>query len=154
MVAQQAPQLHELGIHQQHSHQQYLSAIFMDGPLSAVLLRVLKQRQRQQTIKSLRATETGETYTSPSKMLQHATKFYQNLYTPYLVNDEDITEVIQFVPHESNLSEAAISEFGEEITVSDLELLIYQSPKSKSPGLDGLPFELYQKHPKGMIKAK
>jgi hypothetical protein len=117
--------------------------------------QVLKQRQRQQTIKSLRDAETREIYTSPSQILQHATRFYQHLYTPDMVNEDDIKQVTQIIPPNAKLPETASRLLCKDITVSDTEWLIKQSPKSKSPGLDGLPFELYQKlvdiHPQTII---
>ncbi|CAO3611948.1 unnamed protein product [Mucor hiemalis] len=106
--------------------------------------RVIKERQSQQTIQSLRCSSTGEVLVEAADILREARGFYQKLYTPEDIEVEAIDSLLDSVPSGVKVSSDAA---GLLVLSPDrdtvLSLLAY-APKDRSPGLDGIPFEVYK----------
>ena len=106
--------------------------------------RVIKERQSQQTIQSLRCSSTGEVLVDAADILREARGFYQQLYTPDDVDAEAIDSLLAGIPSGVKISTddaSCLSACPDNDTVRSL---LAHAPKGKSPGLDGLPFEVYQ----------
>jgi endonuclease/exonuclease/phosphatase family metal-dependent hydrolase len=106
--------------------------------------RVIKERQSSMTIQSLKCSTTGEVLVEAADILKEARGFYQKLYTPDDIDAEAIDSLLAAIPPEVVLS----SSDAEKLTALPNALLVLSvlahAPKSRSPGLDGLPFEVYQ----------
>ena len=106
--------------------------------------RVIKERQSQQTIQSLKCSTTGDILVDAAAINREAQGFYQKLYTPDAVDVEAIDTLLGNIPPEVCLSSLDADKLMEMPSRDVVFALLTHSPKSKSPGLDGLPFELYQ----------
>lgn len=106
--------------------------------------KVIKQRQAQQTIQSIRTLDTGDLITSTSGILREARTFYSSLYTPTPIDDGAMKLLLQAIPVSVRLTEAQCSSMDTPPTLEEIMSVIAYAPKDKSPGLDGLPFEIYQ----------
>ncbi|SAL96840.1 hypothetical protein, partial, partial [Absidia glauca] len=106
--------------------------------------RVIKQRTAQQTILSLKASRSGQRITNNSEILEEARLFYRKLYRPTEVDHDAIDHLLSHIPDTATMDTDTAATLIR--PTSDLELkgLINHSPLGKSPGLDGLPFELYK----------
>ncbi|KAK4511675.1 uncharacterized protein ATC70_008591 [Mucor velutinosus] len=106
--------------------------------------RSIKVRESQQTIQSLKCSTTGDILVEAAAINREAQGFYQRLYTPDAVDAEAIDTLLGNVPTDVRLSSLDGDMLMELPTRDVLLSLLTHAPKSKSPGLDGLPFELYQ----------
>lgn len=106
--------------------------------------RVIKDRQTTQTIQSLRNLQTGAVFHESQDIITEAQAFYRQLYTPESIDLEDMEHLLSSIPSEIKLSMDAASDLLEKPSRLDLLDLIARTPLGKSPGLDGLPFELYR----------
>ncbi|KAK4518752.1 uncharacterized protein ATC70_008974 [Mucor velutinosus] len=105
--------------------------------------RVIKDREAQQTIQSLKKAGTGEKLTDMSEILQEARSFYQVLYTPDDIDLAAVNSLFANIPDDAKLQEAEAERLMEPPSTDSVLLLLDHAPKNKSPGLDGLPFEVY-----------
>lgn len=106
--------------------------------------RVIKDRQTTQTIQSLRNLQTGAVFHESQDIITEAQAFYRQLYTPESIDLEDMEHLLSSIPSEIKLSMDAASDLLEKPSRLDLLDLIARTPLGKSPGLDGLPFEVYR----------
>ena len=104
---------------------------------------VIKQRQSQQTIQSLRSS-SGDLLTNMSDIMAEARLFYQDLYTPDSIDLSSVDTLLSNIPPEVSVSDSQSVFLVAPITEIELMDLVQYSPVSKSPGLDGLPFEVYK----------
>ena len=79
-----------------------------------------------------------------SGMLHEACFFYSALYTPDPIDQSAVDDLLESIPHSVVLSEEEQDMLLDPFEDDDLLTLLKHSPTGKSPGLDGLPFELYQ----------
>ncbi|CDH61037.1 hypothetical protein RO3G_01611 [Lichtheimia corymbifera JMRC:FSU:9682] len=106
--------------------------------------RVIKQRQSQQTIQSLRCPQTGAVIQDPRGIIQEARRFYQALYSPDDIHMADVDQLLSNIPSTARLSESDARDMIDQVSRLDLLDLIKRTPLDRSPGLDGLPFEVYR----------
>jgi hypothetical protein len=104
---------------------------------------VIKQRQRQQTMQCIRCPDSNHLHSDTPAMLQEARKFYTQLYTPDPIDEDAINQLLASIPESCCLSSDERFLLTQPATVDDLESILKHSPAGKSPGLDGLPFEVY-----------
>jgi hypothetical protein len=105
--------------------------------------RVIKERTSAMTIQSLKCSTTGEVLVDAADILKEARGFYQKLYTPDDVDAEAIDSLLAAIPPEVVLS-SSDAEMLTALPDANLVLsVLAHAPKSRSPGLDGLPFEVY-----------
>ncbi|KAG1438174.1 hypothetical protein G6F55_013987 [Rhizopus delemar] len=84
-------------------------------------------------------------------MLDAASTFYKNLYSPQPVEQGAIDDLIGAIPEHLRLSEVDRSILVSPITYHDLLEGASRAPIRSSPGMDGLPYELLSlliQHPK------
>ncbi|KAK4518233.1 uncharacterized protein ATC70_001585 [Mucor velutinosus] len=105
---------------------------------------VIKDREAQQTIQSLKKAGTGEKLTDMGDILQEARTFYQDLYTPEDIDLAAVNSLFDNIPADAKLQEAEADRLIEPPSTDSVLLLLDHAPKNKSPGLDGLPFEVYR----------
>jgi hypothetical protein len=105
---------------------------------------VIKDREAQQTIQSLKRASTGERLTDMGEILQEARSFYQVLYTPDAIDLAAVNSLLANVPEDAKLQDAEADRLIEPPSTDTILGLLDHAPKTKSPGLDGLPFEVYQ----------
>ncbi|SAL95011.1 hypothetical protein, partial, partial [Absidia glauca] len=105
--------------------------------------RVLKARQQQVTINRIRDPIQQTYSTTPAAMLKQARNFYQALYTADSHDHEALHALLSTLPpnvlsqHQQQKLVASVSE-------STLADLLKHSPRNRSPGLDGISFEVYR----------
>jgi hypothetical protein len=106
--------------------------------------KVIKQRQAQQTIQALTSSKDGSTLTKTGEILEEAQSFYVKLFTPDEIEMDAVNEILSTVPEECCLNKEEVDKLEETVSKEEMLALLKHSPKSKSPGLDGIPFEVYQ----------
>jgi endonuclease/exonuclease/phosphatase family metal-dependent hydrolase len=106
--------------------------------------KVLRTREAQQTLQAVVSHTTGDLVTSTADILQEAHHFYRDLYSPTSVDDSSIETLLSNVPTDALLSDAQVQSLDQVPTGSELIAVIKHAPNNKSPGLDGLPFEVYK----------
>ena len=111
---------------------------------NAYFYRVIKTRQQQQTIQSLKCPQSNSVLSSQQDIIHAARSFYQQLYTPEEINLTVMDRLLANVPSTVKLSASDASLLTETLHMVDLLDLVAHTPSGKSPGLDGLPFELYK----------
>jgi hypothetical protein len=65
------------------------------------------------------------------------------LFTPEAINRQAVTELTQAIAADGRLTDEDQAQISHEITLDDIKYFVKEAPKGKSPGLDGLPFEIY-----------
>lgn len=106
--------------------------------------RVIKDRTRQQTIESLRCSSTGVVLSDMPGIMHEARNFYTDLYTPDPIDTDSVDSLLANVPLDVRLSGFDQDLLVTPVTEDDVISLVSHSPIGKSPGLDGIPFEVYK----------
>lgn len=109
---------------------------------SKYFFNTLKQRQKNVTISQIKDPLTNQIATSSNSMLKMAKKFYENLYSPDPITDIDIEDLLKDTPQ--NIAPIPLcSSLTSSIPKDHIKSILINSPKNKSPGLDGISFEVY-----------
>ncbi|GAB5593750.1 hypothetical protein Unana1_08650 [Umbelopsis nana] len=66
--------------------------------------RVIKQRQTQQTLQSIKSVTTGKLATTTGEILKEARSFYQNLYTPEEIDQTAAKTLLTSTPSDCCLT--------------------------------------------------
>lgn len=106
--------------------------------------RVIKHRQNQQSMQSIRSSETDQVVSTTGEILKEARNFYVKLFTPDESDQEATDELMKAIPEASKLTNKEKENINAPVSLEEMKELIQYSPRNKSPGLDGIPFELYQ----------
>lgn len=106
--------------------------------------RVIKARQTQQTIQAVKCAATGELVTNTTDILSEARIFYSDLYSPDDIDSTAIESLLQNIPNTAILNNIQSDAIDAIPTEKEYLEVVNHSPLGKSPGLDGLPFELYR----------
>ncbi|CAO3669083.1 unnamed protein product [Rhizopus stolonifer] len=106
--------------------------------------RVIQSRQAQQTIQSLRSSTTNEIVTSASDIIQEAQAFYRKLYSPDPIDDAAVTNLLHNIPPDILLTTDQANRLMGKPNLATVDSLLSYAPIDKSPGLDGIPFEVYK----------
>jgi hypothetical protein len=90
----------------------------------------------------------------PGKILQHASEYYEKLFTPEEIDDSALESILHYIPEANKMNGEKADLLMDPATEDAIKLLVHMAPKGKSPGLDGLPFELYKvlfnRHPQSL----
>ncbi|KAG1040734.1 hypothetical protein G6F43_012230 [Rhizopus delemar] len=105
--------------------------------------RVIKERQTQQTIEALRCSLTGAILQKTSDILQESHLYYQKLHTPDTIDVNALSTLLESIPNDAKLTPSQATTLILAPSDSDVMDLLQHSPLDKSPGLDGIPFEVY-----------
>jgi hypothetical protein len=108
------------------------------------IYKVIKQRQARQTIQALTSSKDGSMLTKTVVLLEEAQSFYVKLFTPDEVEMDAVNEILSIVPEDCCLNKEEVDKLEETVSKEEMLALLKHSPKGKSPGLDGIPFEVYQ----------
>ena len=74
------------------------------------------------------------------------TSYYKNLYQSKLSNTLNVNKYMLKVKYDNTLTAEDIEFCDKKITKDEIRHIIFKKmPKNKSPGLDGIPIEFYQK---------
>ncbi|KAG2193121.1 hypothetical protein INT47_003112 [Mucor saturninus] len=111
---------------------------------SKYFYRVIKERQSKQTIQSLKCSATGSVLVNSDYIIREARGFYQELYTPDLIDDAAVDSLLASIPVDVVLSPEDSDSLTDSIRMDTLQDLVGHTPLGKSPGLDGLPFKVYK----------
>lgn len=79
----------------------------------------------------------------PTEMIATATKFYSSLYTPTPSCPTATALLTQNLTHTIPLQEQHNTDLVTKLSITDLKNLLKHTPKRRSPGKYGLPFEIY-----------
>jgi hypothetical protein len=105
---------------------------------------ILKHRAQGQCINHLYNAETDSLSSSnPNDILNIASSYYKKLFSPEQIIHEDVEQMISSIPDHICLQRDQSEKLWKPISFSELSYTITSSPRNKSPGLDGLPFEIY-----------
>lgn len=114
----------------------------LDELSAGYLKRTVASRQVRQTIPPLIHPVTQSTCTSKEQMLETASQFYQDLYSPDDINQDAIDELLSSLPTSLRLSSSEADDTIAPITYDDLLFAFSRTPKKSSPGMDGLPYAI------------
>jgi hypothetical protein len=78
------------------------------------------------------------------EILKEARNFYVKLFTPDETDHAATDKLMEAIPDESKLTDQERGNINKIISLEEMKELIKYSPWNKSPGLDGISFELYQ----------
>ncbi|CDH61168.1 hypothetical protein RO3G_01611 [Lichtheimia corymbifera JMRC:FSU:9682] len=106
--------------------------------------RVIKERQQQQTIQSLKCSSTGTTLRDPKELIATTRCFYENLYTPDDIDTQAVDSILANIPASVKIPTADAEDMIAPVHKVDLLDLLARTPTDRSPGLDGIPFEVYR----------
>lgn len=109
-----------------------------NGETSAGFLkRLVTQREYQRTLPTLKDPATGASYTSQVEKEQAVHSFYSHLYTPEIVNPNDIQFFTNMIPPSHRLSDESHASLCAPFTIDDiLDGLSRRAPNHSSPGPD------------------
>ena len=110
----------------------------IDKPL-ANLIKKKKERTQINKIKN----ERGEITTNTAEMKTKIREYYEQLYANKMGNLEEMDKFLEIYKL-SKLKQEEIENTNRHITSKEIELVIKNLPKNKSPGPDGFPGEFYQ----------
>lgn len=100
-----------------------------------------KQRQQQCTIPTLVHPSFGSEVSTPAQLCDAAKTFYQQLYTAETASDPHATTTLcDLLPH---LRQEQRTACDSPLSLAELTKALGATPRSKTPGLDGLPAEFY-----------
>ncbi|OBZ81005.1 Transposon TX1 uncharacterized protein, partial [Choanephora cucurbitarum] len=77
-------------------------------------------------------------------MLRDATLFYTDLYSPDPIAQEAVDTLLATIPSNVGLTVTEQNQLVDPPTIDESQSLLQHAPSGKSPGLDGLPFNLYR----------
>ncbi|CDH60003.1 hypothetical protein RO3G_01473 [Lichtheimia corymbifera JMRC:FSU:9682] len=106
--------------------------------------RVIKERQAQQTITALKGSDSDGVLTDIQDIIKETRKFYSQLYTPEDIDLPAMEPLLQNIPSTATLSAEDTKELTEMPHIEDILDLVDHAPSGRSPGLDGIPFEVYK----------
>ncbi|KAJ8654752.1 hypothetical protein O0I10_009643 [Lichtheimia ornata] len=106
--------------------------------------RVIRERQAQHTITALKGSDFDGVLTDIHDIIKETRKFYSQLYTPEDVDLSAMDSLLQNIPSTVTLSAEDSKELIALPHPEDILDLVDHAPAGKSPGLDGIPFEVYK----------
>ena len=110
---------------------------------SSYFFATLKDRLKRRTMEALFDPDTQTLATTSATMIPCAVTFYSNLFTPTPVYPQHIQHLLARLPPNQRLSDAQQLTMASPPTPAELDAILSKSPRGRSPGLDGLPFEVY-----------
>ncbi|KAI9337344.1 Endonuclease/exonuclease/phosphatase, partial [Pilaira anomala] len=113
------------------------------GELSAgYLKRTVASRAARQLIPPLIHPESLSPCTTKEEMLETASFFYNDLYSPEPVDMTSLDTLLERLPESLRLSSSEAESLVAPITMDDLLFAFSRCPKKSSPGMDGLPYAI------------
>ncbi|KAG2233294.1 hypothetical protein INT48_001606 [Thamnidium elegans] len=103
---------------------------------SATRWRELGERNNKYFYKIIKSRQSRQTI--------QARKFYTELYTPDDMDETAVQSLLANFPEEAKLSTSQQTKFVCDPTTPEFMDVLNHTPQGKSPGLDGIPFELYR----------
>ena len=110
----------------------------IDKPLA----RFIKKKREKNQIKKIR-NEKGEVTTDNTEIERVIRDYYEQLYGKKMDNLEEMEKFLEKF-HLPKLSQEEIEIMNNPITSTEIEAVIKNLPKNKSPGPDGFTGEFYQ----------
>lgn len=115
-----------------------------NGEVSAGFLkRTATRRAIKRTIPTLVHPITHDQCDTNDQKCAAASTFYKYLYSPAPVNQDDIHYFANLIPPESRIPDEHYDLLCAPFTIDDLNDSSLRKPKKSSPGIDGLPYEIY-----------
>jgi hypothetical protein len=105
--------------------------------------KVIKQRSQSVSISAIRHQENGQIFTQTEDILQCAKDFYQKLFDSEPIDHRSLQIMLDELDGCPKLDAKDCEKLNAPISLFELTDTIERSPKGRSPGLDGLPFEVY-----------
>ena len=117
---------------------------------SAYFMTSLREREKHVTIEALKDTN-GQTHTNPQKKLEIIHDFYKNLFDSDnaeidLDKQKELLEKI-----DKTLSDTSREKLEKDLTLKELKTATKLMNKNKTPGIDGIPAEFFQKYQKILL---
>lgn len=113
------------------------------GELSpGYLKRSVQSRAARQAIPPLLHPVTGTHCTTSEEMLETATSFYSDLYSPDPIGQLSMNSLLSSLPDDLRISQDESQHIIAPITFADLLSAFSRAPKRSSPGMDGLPYQI------------
>jgi len=110
---------------------------------SQYFFATLKERLKKRTMTALLDPDTQELAHTADTMIPIAHKFYRSLYSPDRVRQQNIDSLLTHLPDNQRLTQPQHDALNQIPTQKELDVIMTKAPKGRSPGLDGLPFEVY-----------
>lgn len=84
------------------------------------------------------------TNTLRHSVIHEAQVFYRQLYSPDTIDDAAVNSLLNNLPPDTFLTTNQANSLTEKPNLATIDSLISHTPTGKSPGLDGIPFEVYR----------
>ncbi|KAG2191927.1 hypothetical protein INT47_007552 [Mucor saturninus] len=91
-----------------------------------------------------KCSATGSVLVNSDDIIREARGFYQELYTPDLIDDAAVDSLLARIPDDVVLSVEDSDSLTDPILMDTRQDLVGHTPLGKSPGLDGLSFKVYK----------
>lgn len=107
--------------------------------------RAIKQRHQKRTMPKLVRPTEPDTELEGQEMRDYARSYYQELYTPeaHVEAAVAVEQILSPLQHRPRVSAEENSSLLRPVSMDDLLNMMDYTPKGRTPGDDGLPFELY-----------
>ena len=122
----------------------YMPSHEKNEPEVAFYAKLEKKKVAQSTIGQLAESEGGKIYADKENMLNIATNFYTDLYTPDRVNPKTQDKLLKHI--KTKLSKDQKDKLDALITEEEIKTAIFNLQSDKSPGWDGIPIEFYKEY--------
>ena len=109
---------------------------------NAYFFKVIKQRNTSTTMRAVIRPD-GSMASNTDEILSTAHDFYVSLYSPESRDKAASREILSAVPSSVKLKKGEKNDLLEPPSLELVSQMLSNSPRRKSPGPDGLPFELY-----------
>ncbi|KAG1328634.1 hypothetical protein G6F62_008060 [Rhizopus arrhizus] len=108
---------------------------------NAYFYRCLRERQHTQAITSL-STPDGQLVSNPVDLVNCAKDYYEELYTPDPIIQEDVDRLLTNFPTTAQISSDHHESLLRPWNDDDVQICLASSPRRRRPGVDGIPFEI------------
>lgn len=119
-----------------HSQQMY-----KNEPSSSYFYQQCKQKRNKIYISHLKDSQ-GTIQTDPNINMQTTNTFWKDIYTPAPINSEATNILLNSI--RNTLEPRLANEHNTTITEEETNTIINRLPSNKSPGIDGITYELYK----------
>ena len=141
-LKQKLKEIEEKEIEGYKTRTKYLPTYEKGEAVIAFYSNIEERKFSKNIIGQLAETKDGKIYADNKNIMNIATKFYTNLYTPSKVNTKTQERILGNI--KCKVTQEQRQTLDAPITLEEIKKAVFQMQTGKSPGLDGIPIEFYQ----------
>ena len=122
----------------------YIPSFDKEEPDIAFYSKIEERKISESIIGQLAERQDEKIYTDTKNMMNIASEFYTDLYTPDKVDSKMQDKLLGNI--KNRISQEQKEKLDSPITIEELKTALFQMQSKKSPGLDGIPVEFYQEY--------